>query len=77
MKKTYNTYLSVVVCVNPKYSHGRIYSSVESCKLNLHLDVDYMTSKRELAKLMLRTYKMPNKRVVNNTVYYSLEAFLD
>lgn len=79
MKKSYNTYISVTICIhnNPTYNSGRIYSSVENCKLDLHLDVSYKTAKQELAKLMLRTGRMPNKRVYDDMVFYSLDAFLD
>ena len=83
MSKKCNTYISIDLCVwNPAtgiQNSGRIYTSVEDAKLDLHLKGDYQTAKREMAKLMLRTGKMPD--VVGpddpEMVMYSLRAFLD
>ena len=79
-EKTYNTYISISICHfadTPQWDSGRIYTSVENCKLDLHLDVDYQTARRELAKLMLRTGKMPGRRTYEDMTCYSLTAFLD
>ena len=60
-------------------SNGRIYTSNETAKLDLHLEVDYATAKREMARLMARTGKMPD--VIGkddpDMVMYILTAFLD
>ena len=79
----HNTYLSVTLFVwKPGFSiknSGRIYTSSESAKLDLHLDVDYATAKREMAKLMLRTGKLPSVygKESHDMVMYTLTAFLD
>ena len=81
--KSCNTYLSIDLYVWKKgtgiKSSGRIYVSCESAKLNLHMDVDYKTAKKEMAKLMLRTGKLPD--VVGpddpEMVMYTLQGFLD
>lgn len=83
MSKTCNTYLSIDLFVWKKHtgikSSGRIYTSNHAAKLDLHLDVDYATAKREMAKLMLRTGKMPDVIGKDDPemVMYSLRAFLD
>lgn len=83
MNKTCNTYISIELCVwKPETgikSSGRIYTSVENAKLDLHLPVDYRTAKKEMAKLMLRTGKMPDVTGKDDPemVMYSLRAFLD
>lgn len=83
MSKTCNTYISIDLCVwKPETgikSSGRIYTSVENAKLDLHLPVDYRTAKQEMAKLMLRTGKMPDVIGKDDPemVMYSLRAFLD
>ena len=81
--KTCNTYLSVSLFVwKPETgiaSKGRIHTSNRAAKLDLHLDVDYATAKRELARLMLRTGQKPD--VIGkddpHMVMYTLTAFLD
>lgn len=81
--KTCNTYLSIDLYVWKKHtgikSSGRIYASSESAKLDLHLDVDYKTAKKEMAKLMLRTNKLPDVVGSDDSemVMYTLRAFLD
>ena len=83
MSKKCNTYISIDLCVwNPSTgikNSGRIYTSVEDAKLDLHLSVDYRTAKQEMAKLMLRTGKMPDviSKDDPEMVMYSLRAFLD
>lgn len=83
MSKKCNTYISIDLCVwNPAtgiQNSGRIYTSVHDAKLDLHLRVDYQTAKREMAKLMLRTGKMPDVIGPDDPemVMYSLRAFLD
>lgn len=80
---TCNTYLSVSLFVwKPETgieSKGRIYTSNHAAKLDLHLDVDYATAKREMAKLMARTGKLPD--VIGkddpDMVMYTITAFLD
>ena len=80
---TCNTYISISLFVwKPETgieSKGRIYTSNHSAKLDLFLDVDYKTAKKEMAKLMARTGKLPN--VVGKDdpemVMYTLTAFLD
>ena len=80
---TCNTYLSVSLFVwKPETgieSNGRIYTSNHAAKLDLHLDVDYATAKREMARLMARTGKLPD--VIGkddpDMVMYTLTAFLD
>jgi len=80
---TRNTYLSVSLYVwKPETgieSKGRIYTSNHAAKLDLHLDVDYETAKREMAKLMARTGKMPDVIGKDDPemVMYFLHAFLD
>lgn len=79
MEKNCNTYISISVMIwhdDPRYSNGRIYTSVEDAKLDLHLEVDVKTAKRELAKLMLRTGKMPEVRRGELATHYSLSDFL-
>ena len=79
MEKTLNTYLTVTVCISriSGYRFGHIYTSNEIAKLDLHLDVSYEQAKRELARLMLRTGKMPQVYQGSTSVTYSLAAFLD
>ena len=83
MKETYNTYISISFMSyknTPKWNSGRIYTSNEAAKLKLHLDVSYEQAKRELAKLMLRTGKMPDvigKDDGTDSTMYMLTAFLD
>lgn len=83
MSKTYNTYISIDLCVwkpgTYGTSSGRIYTSVENAKLDLHLSVDYHTAKQEMARLMLRTGKMPDVTGKDDPemTMYSLRAFLD
>lgn len=80
---TCNTYISVSLFVwNPETgieSKGRIYTSNETAKLDLHLDVDYATAKREMARLMARTGRMPEVIGKDDPemVMYTLTAFLD
>lgn len=80
---TCNTYLSVSLFVwKPETgikNNGRIYTSNKAAKLDLYLDTDYDTAKREMAKLMLRTGKMPDIIGKNRSdmVMYTLTAFLD
>ena len=82
MNKKCNTYISIDLCVwKPNTgikNSGRIYTSVEDAKLDLHLSVDYYTAKREMARLMLRTGKMPNVCGKDDPemTMYSLNAFL-
>ena len=81
--KTCNTYLSIDLYVwkpgTYGTSSGRIYTSVEDAKLNLHLEVDYATAKREMAKLMARTGKLPEVYGKDDPemTMYTLHAFLD
>lgn len=81
--KNYNTYISINLIVwNPAtgiQSRGRIYTSNKAAKLDLHLDVSYEQAKQELAKLMLRTGKLPDiiGKGDPEMVMYSLSAFLD
>lgn len=83
MDKTCNTYIhiSLFSWKEGSYGHnaGRIYVSNHHAKLDLHLDVDYATAKRELVKLMLRTGKLPEVigRDDPDMVMYALSAFLD
>lgn len=83
MSKTFNTYLCVTMVsytAEPRLNSGRIYTSNESAKLDLHLEVSYEQAKKELAKLMLRTGKMPNVIGKNDgagSTMYILDAFLD
>lgn len=80
---TCNTYLSVSLFVwkpgTGIESRGRIYTSNHTAKLDLHLDVDYVTAKREMAKLMARTGKLPDiiGKDDPDMVMYTLTAFLD
>jgi len=79
MEKNYNTYLSVTLYVYPDCpdrNGGRIYTSVEDAKLDLHLDVTYRQAKKELAKLMLRTGKLPHVRYYDDSAFYTLDGFL-
>lgn len=81
MGETLNTYISISIYVShtSDYRSGRIYTSNEAAKLSLHLDVPYEQAKKELAKLMLRTGKMPT--VIGSddheSTMYILTAFLD
>lgn len=77
--KTYNTYVSITLfCSKTAGKSARIYTSVESCKLDQHLEVAYRDGQRELAKLMLRFMKMPNiRRYDDGCTVYSLDEFLD
>ena len=79
MKKTLNTYLDVSVCVSHtgEYRIGRIFTSNKAAKLDLSFDVPYEQAKKELARLMLRTGKMPQVYHGSVSVIYSLSAFLD
>ena len=77
--KLYNTYVSITL-FNSKTTGkiARIYTSVESCKLDQHLEVDYHDAQRELAKLMLRFMKMPDVRHYDDgCTVYSMNEFLD
>ena len=81
MGKTCNTYISISIYVShtSNYRTGRIYTSNEAAKLDLHLDVPYEQAKKELAKLMLRTGKMPDVIGAGDpeSTMYILTAFLD
>lgn len=83
MSKTYNTYICISIMSyvdKPQLNSGRIYTCNESAKLDLHLDVSYEQAKKELAKLMLRTGKMPEvigKGDGDGAAMYMLNAFLD
>ena len=79
MNKTCNTYLSISIFVShtSDYRSGRIYTSNEAAKLDLHLDVPYEQAQKELAKLMLRTGKMPHVVGDAECTMYVLNAFLD
>lgn len=83
MESKYNTYISISIMVykdEPEWNSGRIYTSNEAAKLDLHLDVPYQQAKKELAKLMLRTGEMPRavgKDDGSGSVMYILDAFLD
>ena len=83
MEKTLNTYISISFMSyrkTPEWNSGRIYTSNEAAKLDLHLDVPYEQAKKELAKLMLRTGKMPDvigKDDGSDSTMYMLTAFLD
>ncbi len=83
MKEICNTYISISFMSyknTPEWNSGRIYTSNKSAKLNLHLDVPYEQAKKELAKLMLRTGKMPDvigKNDNTDSTMYMLTAFLD
>lgn len=83
MNKTLNTYISISFMSyknTPEWNSGRIYTSNHSAKLDLHLDVPYEQAKKELAKLMLRTGKMPDvigKDDNSDSTMYMLTAFLD
>lgn len=82
---TLNTYIAVSLFVWKESSgiksSGRIYTCSRSANLKLHLDVDYATAKREMARLMARTYRMPEIIGKNDEdsemVMYTLTAFLD
>lgn len=80
---TCNTYISISLFAwKPEtgiQSAGRIYTSNHSAKLDLHLDVDYKTAQREMARLMARTGKMPDVIGKDDPemVMYTLTAFLD
>lgn len=83
MENTMNTYISISFMsyrTTPEWNSGRIYTSNEAAKLDLHLDVPYEQAKREMAKLMLRTGRMPDvvgKDDGTDSVMYMLTAFLD
>lgn len=83
MSKTYNTYICISIMshvAEPHLNSGRIYTSNEAAKLDLHLDVPYEQAKKELAKLMLRTGQMPEvigKNDGTDSTMYMLNAFLD
>ena len=83
MASTLNTYISISFMSyanEPRYNSGRIYTSNEAAKLDLHVDVPYEQAKREMAKLMLRTGKMPDvigKEDNDGVLMYILTAFLD
>lgn len=83
MMKTYNTYISISFMSytdDPRLNSGRIYTNNEAANLKLHLDVSYMQAKQEMAKLMLRTGKMPDvigKDDGTDSTMYMLTAFLD
>jgi len=83
MSKTLNTYISISFMsyrTTPEWNSGRIHTCNEAAKLDLHLDVPYAQAKKELAKLMLRTGKMPDvigKDDGSDSTMYILTAFLD
>lgn len=80
---TLNTYVSISFMSyadKPDWNSGRIYTSNEAAKLDMHLDVPYRQAKREMAKLMLRTGQMPKvigKDDNDGCLMYMLSAFLD
>ena len=79
----YNTYISISFMSyadRPEWNSGRIYTSNSAAKLDLHLDVPYVQAKKEMAKLMLRTGKLPDvigKEDNDGVLMYILTAFLD
>jgi hypothetical protein len=83
MANTLNTYISISFMSytkDPQYNSGRLYTSNKAAKLDLHLDIPYEQAKQEMAKLMLRTGKLPDvigKDDDSDSVMYMLTAFLD
>jgi len=83
MASTLNTYINISFMSytkDPQYNSGRLYTSNKAAKLDLHLDITYEQAKREMAKLMLRTGKLPDvigKDDGTDSVMYMLSAFLE
>lgn len=83
MANTLNTYISISFMSytnEPQLNSGRIYTNNKAAKLSLHLDIPYKQAKQEMAKLMLRTGKLPDvigKDDGTDSVMYMLTAFLD
>lgn len=83
MANTLNTYISISFMSyanEPQYNSGWLFTSNKAAHLNLHLDIPYEQAKQEMAKLMLRTGKMPDiigKDDGTGAVMYMLTAFLD
>jgi len=82
MESTLNTYISIstMVYTDSSRNTGRIYTSNKTAKLDLHVNVPYEQAKLELAKLMLRTGKLPDvigKDDGTDSTMYVLSAFLD
>ena len=82
MANPLNTYISISFMSyadRPEWNNGRIFTSVDDAKLDLHLDVSYAQAKKEMAKLMLRTGKMPKvvgREDNDGCLMYVLTAFL-
>ena len=83
MKKTLNTYISVSATnysTLPTINTGAIYTSVESCKLQVYTPLDYAVAKKQMAKLAVK-YNLQIKRKPNyldpSIVTYEISGFLD
>ena len=76
---TYNTYISVTMYVSHTHGYraGTLYTSNKAANLNLYLNISYDQAKREMAKLMLRTGKMPEIRRDADSALYMFDTFLD
>ena len=79
MNETYINISFMSYQKNPELNSGRIFTTNKAIQLDLHVDVPYEYAKREMAKLMLRTGKMPDvigKNDGTDSVMYMLSAFL-
>lgn len=81
---TLNTYICIYLFAyadDPCRNSAYIYTSNKAAKLKLHLDVPYRQAKEEMARLMLRTGKMPDVIGKDDpdrlSTMYTLSAFLD
>lgn len=80
---TLNTYIGIYLFAyadDPCRNSARIYISNKAAKLDLHLDVPYGQAKLEMARLMLRTGRLPEiigKDDGTGVIMYTLTAFLD
>lgn len=80
MNKTYICIYIMSYLTATELNSGRMIVSNEATKLDLHLDIPYEQAKREMAKLMLRTGKMPDvvgKNDGTDSTMYTIYAFLD
>lgn len=83
MKKTLNTYISVRITnysTLPEINTGSMYTTVDSCKLQIFTPLTYAVAKKQLVKLAVK-YNLRIKREPNyldpTIVTYEISGFLD
>lgn len=79
MNETYICIYIMSYMKETELNSGRMVLSNKAANLDLHLDIPYEQARREMAKLMLRTGKMPDvvgKNDGTDSTMYTIHAFL-